>query len=78
VNRVVNNTVADLVLRFTGATISGTYTSYIEVTLKDCVFTTASPTADGPGPVQQSVTVTAASSSGNAPIIKYQSTDTTL
>jgi hypothetical protein len=78
VTRVINNTVADLVLRFTGATISGTYTSYIEVTLKDCVFTTASPTADGPGPVQQSVTVTAASSSGNAPIIKYQSTDTTL
>jgi hypothetical protein len=40
VTRVINNTVADLVLRFTGATISGTYTSYIEVTLKDCVFTT--------------------------------------
>lgn len=78
INRVVNNTVADVVLKFEGATIATTYKYTVEVTLKDCVFTSPSPAVGGPGPVQQTVAFTAASSSGNAPIIKYISTDTAL
>jgi len=78
VNRVVNNTIADVVFKFSGATISGTYAYYIEITLQDCVFSSPSPTVDGPGPVQQEITFTAASTTNDPPIIKYQSTDTTL
>lgn len=78
VNRVVNNTNADVVVRFEGATIASTYKYFLELTLEDCVFTSPSPTVGGPGPVQQAVTITAASPSGAAPTIKYQSTDTAL
>lgn len=78
VDRVVNNTMADAVFKFEGATIASTYKYMIQITLKDCVFETPSPTVDGPGPVQQGVSMTAASSTGNAPVITYQSTDSTV
>ena len=78
ITRVVANTSADVILKFEGAVISGAFKFMIEITLKDCVFSTPSPTVDSPGPVQQTVTFTSASGSGNAPIIKYISTDTVL
>ena len=77
-NRVVNNTIADIVLKFEGSTIATTYKYMFELTVPDCVFTTQRPTVSGPGPVQQTITFTAASSTGDAPVIKYQSTDVTL
>lgn len=76
--RVINNTVADVILRFTGTTISGTYTYLFEVTVPDCVFTSPRPTVGDPGPVQQPVEFEAASSTGDSPVIVYRSTDTTL
>lgn len=78
INRVINNTSADVVVKFEGATISGANKHYIEVTLPDCVFTSPSPTVDGPGPVQQGITITAASTTGDPPVIKYMSPDIAL
>jgi hypothetical protein len=76
--RTINNTQADIVLRFEGAVIATTYKFMLELTLPDCVFTTGRPTIDGPGPVQQTVAFETASSTGDAPVIKYQSTDVAL
>jgi hypothetical protein len=78
INRVANNTQADVVLKFEGAVISGAYKFYLEITIPDCVFTSPSPTVDGPGPVQQTVTFTAASSTNDPIVIKYMSTDVAL
>lgn len=78
VNRVINNTIATTILRFQGAVIAGTDEYSLEVEIPDCVFTSSSPAVDGPGPVQQEVTITAASQTGAAPIIRYMSTDTTI
>jgi hypothetical protein len=78
INRVANNTSADVVLKFEGAVISGVHKFYLEVTFPDCVFTSPSPTVDGPGPVQQTVNFTAASSTGDPVVIKYMSTDITI
>jgi hypothetical protein len=78
ITRVTANTMADVVVTFTGATIASTYKYLFEITLRDCVFSTPSPTVGGPDPVQQGVTITAASPSGNAPSIRYVSTDTAL
>jgi hypothetical protein len=78
ITRVVNNTIADVVLKFEGAVISGANKYFIEVTLPDCVFTSSSPTAGDSGPVQQEVTITAASTTGDPPVIKYQSVDTVI
>jgi hypothetical protein len=78
-NRVTGNTTGDVVLTFTGGTIVGTYKYFFEITLKDCVFTSPAPNVDGPGPVQQTVTFTSAPSvAANVPVIRYQSTDTSL
>jgi hypothetical protein len=76
--RVVNNTSADIVLKFEGAVIASTYTYLFQLTVPDCVFTTQRPTVSGPGPVQQTITFTGASSTGDYPVILYRSTDTTL
>lgn len=78
VTRVTGNTIADVVLKFEGATIASTYKFYIEITLPDCVFTSPTPTVDGPGPVQQGITLTAASTTNDPPVIKYESTDTSI
>lgn len=78
ITRVTANTMADVVVTFTGVTIASTYKYLFEITLRDCVFSTPSPTVGGPDPVQHGVTITAASPSGNAPSIRYVSTDTAL
>jgi hypothetical protein len=77
-NRALNNTTGDVVLKFTGSVIEGAHSFYVEVTLPDCVFTTNRATVGGPGPVQQPVTFTSASSTGDYPIIKVMSTGATL
>lgn len=77
-NRVVNNTVGDVVLKFEGATISGANKYYLEATIPDCVFTSPAPTVSGPGPVQQKVSFSHASTTGDPVVIKYQSTDITI
>lgn len=78
INRVVNDTQADVVLRFEGDEIESGRPYYIEITVPDCVFTTASPTIQGPGPVQQNVAFTAASSTNDPVVIRYQSADSAL
>jgi hypothetical protein len=79
VSRTINNTTADVVLKFQHPTvIASTYYPYVEITLPDCVFTTNRPTVDGPGPVSQGVSFTAASSTNDPPIVKVMSTDVTL
>src|SRR5215207_1980219 len=77
--RTINNTVADVVLKFEGAVIASTYTYMLQVTLKDCVFTTNRATVGGPGPLQQTVEFQSAPTvATNFPIILYRSTDVTL
>ncbi len=78
INRVVNNTFADVVLKFEGAIIATTYKFMIEITLSACVFTSPSPTVGGPGPVQQSISFESAPGTSLAPVIKLQSTDIAL
>jgi len=78
INRVANNTIADVELTFEGAIIASTYKFMLRITLPDCVFTSPSPTVDGPGPVQQEVTFTAASTTGDPVVILYQSTDVVI
>ena len=77
-NRVVNDTSADVVLRFEGETIASTYKYFAEVTIPDCKFTSPRPAVGGPGPVQQEVSFSNASTTGDPVVIKYQSTDTTV
>jgi hypothetical protein len=78
-NRALNNTSADIVLAFTHSSMAGTAHPFtIAVTLPDCVFTTQRATVSGPGPVSQPVTFTAASATGDPPVITYKSTGATL
>lgn len=77
--RTLNNTSADVVMTFTHTSLAGTAHPYtIAVTLPDCVFTTQRATVSGPGPVQQPVTFTSASATGDFPVITYKSTGATL
>lgn len=76
--RTLNNTTADVVLKFEGATIASTFKYTFQVTLPDCVFTTGRATVSDPGPLQQTVTFEAASSTNRPPVVLYRSTDTTL
>lgn len=77
-NRVINNTSADVVLKFEGATISGAHKYYLQVTIPDCTFNSPAPNVDGPGPVQQQVSFENSSSTGDPVVITYMSTDTTV
>lgn len=78
-NRTANNTIADLVIKFQHPTaIASTYYPYIEFTVPDCMFQSPRPQVEGPGLLQQGITVTGASASGNPPVIKLQSADTLL
>lgn len=77
-NRTLNNTSADVVMKFEGATISGAFKYTLQVTLPDCVFTTGRATVGGPGPLQQTVNFQAASSTADVPSILYRSTGSTL
>jgi hypothetical protein len=76
--RTLNNTSADVVMKFEGATIASTFKYTLQVTLPDCVFTTGRATVSGPGPMQQTVNFQAASSTADAPEILYRSTGSTL
>jgi hypothetical protein len=76
--RVTANTVADVVMLFEGSTIASTYKYTLEFTMPDCVFTTSRPTVSGPGPLQLTVTFSAASSTAAPPVIRYITTGTTL
>jgi hypothetical protein len=78
-SRTLNNTTADIVLKFEGSTISGAFKYTMQATLKDCVFTTNRATVDGPGPVQQTVNFRSAPSvTTNYPILFYRSTGAAL
>jgi len=79
ISRTLDNVTADVVLKFQHPTvIASTYYPYVEITLPSCVFTSGRPTVDGPGPLSQGVTFTAASSTNQPPVIRVMSTDTTL
>jgi hypothetical protein len=67
ITRVSAGTVADVVFKFEGATIASTYKQMLQVTLKDCIFTSPSPTVGGPGPVGQTVSFRMSSAAGNPP-----------
>jgi hypothetical protein len=77
-NRTLNNTSADIVMKFEGAIIASTFKYTLQVTLPDCVFTTGRATVGGPGPLQQTVNFQAASSTADVPSILYRSTGATL
>jgi hypothetical protein len=78
--RTLENTTADVVITFLGPEIdSDTHErATLEITVPDCVFTTNRAQVGGPGPVQDSVSATAASTSNEPVVIKYRSTDTIL
>lgn len=77
-NRVINDTIADVVLTFEGATIASTYKEKITITIPDCGFDGSPPTVSGPGPVTEEVSFVNASATSDPPIITYQSTDTAV
>jgi hypothetical protein len=77
-NRVTGDTSADVILRFEGITLNATFKEMLEVTIPDAKFTSPRPTVGGPGPVQQEVSFSNASSTGDAVVIKYISTDSVL
>ncbi len=77
-NRVVNNTVADVILKFEGAVISGAFKYTMQVTLPSCVFTSPRPSVEGPGPIQQTVNFETAASTTSPVVIVYRSIDTVL
>jgi hypothetical protein len=77
-SRTINDTMADVVLRFTGSIIASTFAYWLEVTIPDCKFTTSRPTVGGPGPVDQTVNFTNASSTNDPVVITYQTTGATL
>lgn len=77
-NRVVNDTSADVVLKFEGATISGAFKYTMQVTIPSCKFTQPRPQVGGPGPVQQEVTFENSASTSQPPVLLYRSTDVTL
>jgi hypothetical protein len=78
INRVVNGTTGDVILKFEGSVIASGNKYTLQILLADCVFTTQRPTVSGPGPLQQTVTFESASSTGDPVVITYISTDTTL
>lgn len=77
-NLAQNDSQADVVLKFEGATIEGAIKETVEFTIPDCRFDSSMPVPTGYGPVSQDVTFTASSGTGNAPVIRYVSTDTSL
>lgn len=77
-SRTIDDTIADVVLRFEGATIAATHEYALEVTIPDCEFTSPRPTVSGPGPVAQPISFSNASSTGDPVVITYMSTDTVI
>jgi hypothetical protein len=77
-NRVVANTVADVILKFEGAIIASTFKYTLQITIPSCVFTSPRPTVDGPGIVSQTVSFSNAAGTSLPPVVVYRSTDTVL
>ena len=77
-NRVVNDTSADVVLKFEGGTISGAFKYTMQVTIPACKFTQERPQVGGPGPVTQEVSFENSAGTSQPPVLLYRSTDTTL
>jgi hypothetical protein len=79
-DRVVNQTIADVVLEFEGATIvgGGSNKETITVTIPDCSFDSSSPSVSGPGPVVEEISFTNASATNDPPVITYKSIDTSV
>jgi hypothetical protein len=77
-SRTINDTIADVVLLFEGATISGTHKETLQVTIQDCEFSNNRPTVGGPGPVAQPVAFSNASTTNDPVIILYKSVDTVI
>jgi hypothetical protein len=76
--RVINNTTADVVMLFEGSIIASTFKYALQFTIPDCTFTTPRATVGGPGPLQETITFAASSSTGNAPSILYTTNGATL
>jgi hypothetical protein len=77
-NRVINDTQADVVLKFEGATISGAYKYTMQVTIPGCKFRSPRPQVDGPGVVSQAVTFSNAANTNSPVVVVYRSTDVAL
>jgi hypothetical protein len=77
-NRVLNDTIADVVVKFEGVTIAGAYKETLEITIPDCGFNGSAPQVKGAGPVSQEVQFENASATADVPSIKYISTDLTV
>jgi hypothetical protein len=77
-SRTIDDTIADVVLRFEGSVIAGSDEYALEVTIPDCEFTSPRPTVDGPGPVAQPIAFSNASTTGDPVVITYCSTDTVI
>lgn len=77
-NRVVNDTSADVILKFEGGTISGAFKYTMQVTIPACKFTQERPQVGGPGPVTQEVSFENSSGTSAPPVILYRSTDVVL
>jgi hypothetical protein len=76
--RTINNTVADVVMVFVGSNIASTFFYTLQFTIPDCTFTTPRANVGGTGPIQETVTFAASSSTGNPPVITYTTTGTGL
>ena len=78
-NRTVNDTHADLVFTATHPVeIDTGENAFISVTVPDCRFQSPRPQVTGPDLLQQTITATADSSTGDPPVIVYQSIDIAL
>lgn len=77
-NRVVNDTSADVILKFEGAIITGALKYTMQVTIPACKFTQPRPQVGGPGPVQQEVSFENSAGTSQPPVILYRSTDSVL
>lgn len=77
-NRVVNDTSADVILKFEGVTIASTFKYTMQITIPSCKFTQPRPQVGGPGPVTQSVEFSNAAGTTQPPVIVYRSTDVTI
>lgn len=74
-SRTINETIADVILRFEGTTIASTHEYAVEITIPDCEFTSPRPTVGGPGAVSQPISFSNASTTGDPVVITYMSTD---
>jgi hypothetical protein len=77
-SRTINDTIADVVLRFEGATILGADEYSLTVTIPDCEFTSPRPTVGGPGPVAQPISFSNASTTNDPVTLVYVTTDTAI